>query len=570
MLDHNRIWLDPGVMGVGSRTPFETLAYTFHTVREDVRVRCVLDRNGEVVFEVFGDGLGKMKNQLGNRSLALNTKEYASSSKRARFAVIYGRGQRERGQPFDIALKHYARIGCQFDLPLFRYRERLEFASISVEDGAWNGQPCRVATVSNLGDVFLGCGTMLAFTSWSYWHHVSPAREVVYIDRDRNVPIHETLTGVRDRKVFEIDFADYVEVEPGQWAPRSIRVEAKGDFTCEYQFQLVAGKYWMLKEVVSWFKPEEKSRGVIEDVRINGGRELLDDALRQVGATRTLFDGVGEPDRKVDVAAVSFALGRPVRVGPYEIRVTMQDEQTVSISASTNDASAPGVVALCFMDEKDRPVFAPSITLAEQAGARRGMVAIRGSRVWRAVRLMAASSMNANVARLPVSVVPFRWGDSIAVNIPALSYSENASGQIKEPDGVRTRAFQVRGSQAADGIIKLTVDIVSVDGPHEFYLDLAVMLLGESGEVISTGQCAASLRVEYQPVEKSFEVDMGKIREGAQPRFVAIGVASGNVISAPMGSLWGYLGNLDPPFDVVSLLACARRGLSTSWPLVAG
>ena len=62
--------------------------------------------------------------------------------------------------------------------------------------------------------------------------------------------------------------------------PRLIRIESKDYFTCEYRFQLVGGKHWMLKEVVSWFKPEEKSRGVIEDVRIDGGREQLDDALR--------------------------------------------------------------------------------------------------------------------------------------------------------------------------------------------------------------------------------------------------------------------------------------------------
>ena len=34
---------------------------------------------------------------------------------------------------------------------------------------------------------------------------------------------------------------------------------------------------------------------MIEDVRIDGGRELLDDALRQVEAARTLFGGAEEP-----------------------------------------------------------------------------------------------------------------------------------------------------------------------------------------------------------------------------------------------------------------------------------
>ena len=189
---------------------------------------------------------------------------------------------------------------------------------------------------------------MLAFTSWSYMHDLSPIKEVITIDPERNVPVHETMTSHWQQKVFEIDFADYVEVEPGQWAPRSIRIEAKDTFTCEYQFQLVAGKHWMLKEVVSWFKPENKSRGVVEDVRINGDRELLDDALRQVSAARALFGGAGDIDHKVDVLAVPFVLGRAMRIGPYEVRVTMRDERTVSVSASTNDPSAAASFAAVF------------------------------------------------------------------------------------------------------------------------------------------------------------------------------------------------------------------------------
>ena len=68
------------------------------------------------------------------------------------------------------------------------------------------------------------------------------------------------------------------------------------------------------------------------------------------------------------------------------------------------------------------------------------------------------------------------------------------------------------------------------------------MLLGESGELIASGHCSTSLRVEYQPIEKSFEIDLGKIRAGAQPKFVAIGVALGDVVATPMGSHWLYGG----------------------------
>ena len=94
---------------------------------EDVRETAEVDRGGEVVVEVAHDGQGKMKDRLGDREIALNTREYASSRRGARFARIHGRPERERDQPFDLALKHYARIGCQLDLPLFRYRERARF-----------------------------------------------------------------------------------------------------------------------------------------------------------------------------------------------------------------------------------------------------------------------------------------------------------------------------------------------------------------------------------------------------------------------------------------------------------
>src|SRR5262249_6184281 len=154
--------------------------------------------------------------------------------------------------------------------------------------------------------------------------------------------------------------------------------------------QLVAGRHWMLKEVVSWFNPEEKSRGAIEDVRVDGDRARLDDALRQVQSARALFGGKGEPDLRIDVATVPFALGRATRLGPYEVRVAMQDDYTVALSASTADRNAPGTVPVGFLDEKGRLLFAPSVTLKDQAGARRGSVAIRGSVAWRQVRSIVA------------------------------------------------------------------------------------------------------------------------------------------------------------------------------------
>jgi beta-lactamase regulating signal transducer with metallopeptidase domain len=568
MLDHNRPWLDGGATGSGWRPQFRTLSYSFHTVREDVRESCVLSRDGEAAFEVSHDGQGKMKDQIGSRKIALNTQQHATSQRGARFACVYDRPLRERDQPLDLALKQYARIGCQFDLPLFRYRDQLGFAIVTIADGTWSGQPCRIATVSNLGaPAYLGCGTMLAFTSWSYVHHIAPSKEIIYIDQARNVPIHETLVSSRDNRTFEIDFGDYVQAEPGHWAPRSIRIEAKDYFTCEYQFQLVAGTHWMLDHVISWFKPEEKSRGVIEDVRVDKSQEKLDEALRQVETTRTHFRAARPADSRVDVRTVPFVLGRATQSGPYEIRVSMDDSRTVVVSASTNDAAAADAVPLCFLDAKNRLIFAAPITLADKDGVRRGSASFRASRAWRTVRSMSVPIVDASARRLPVSVVPFRWGESLAVNIPDANEGEIAGTGNKQPRNALTRAWQARVDRAGDGTAKLTLDLVSIDGPREFHLDIAAALLGESGVLVSCGHLSTSLRVVSEPVEQRFEIPLGKARGSSEPKYLAIGIAPGDVLSAPMGSRWGMLVRTDLPFDEAALLTaqdenCQRIGLA--------
>jgi hypothetical protein len=566
MLDHNRPWLDEGPTGSGWRPTFRALSYTFHTIREDVRERCVLDRDGDLAFEVSHDGRGKMKDRLGDRTIALKSPEFAASRRGTRFAWVHARSGRERDHPYDLLLKQYARIGCQLDLPLFRYRDQLDSAAVAVEDGTWAGRPCRVATISSLpGATYLGFGTMLAFTSWSYVHHVVPGKEVFYIDKGRNVPIHERFESARDKRTFEIDFGDYVEAEPGQWAPRSIRIESKDYFTCEYRFRLVAGTHWMLEEVLSWFKPEDKSRGVVEDVQVDGNREPLDDALRQVESTRVLFGGAGEPDRRVDVATVPFVLGRAIRSGPYELRVTLAENRTVVVSATTSDPAAPGVVPLGFLDDKQRPLFAASIALEPRDGARRGSVSLGGSSAWRSVRSMAVPVGEAASTRLPVAAVPVRWGESFSVNIPCTEEADSP-GDPRKPRDAQTRAWRVRLDRADGGTARLSLDLVSIDGPKEFVLDLAAVLLGESGELLACGHLSTSLRVVSQPVEQRFEVDLGRIGGASAPKYLAIGLARGDVISAPMGSRWGTYMRTVLPFDIPTLLAvpddnCRRIGL---------
>ena len=193
------------------------------------------------------------------------------------------------------------------------------------------------------------------------------------------------------------------------------------------------------------------------------------------GRRDTLFDGVGEPDRSCTLLPGSFALvARPCRT----LRNPRDDRKTSKRSASRPRPMmrpCPALLPRASWTKKTARSFAPSIMLAEQAGARRGMVAIRGWRVWRAVRLMAASSiLQRNAARSSAREcrpVP-SWGDSTAVNIPALSYSENATVKSRNRTGCGRGPFKSEVVRPPDGIIKLTVDIVSVDGPHEFILIL--------------------------------------------------------------------------------------------------
>lgn len=67
-------------------------------------------------------------------------------------------------------------------------------------------------------------GTMLAFSSWSYVHHIYPVSTTLYVDEVRHVPLHESIRGGRDHD-FEIDYLDWREAEPGQSVQMSIRID---------------------------------------------------------------------------------------------------------------------------------------------------------------------------------------------------------------------------------------------------------------------------------------------------------------------------------------------------------
>ena len=360
-----------------------------------------------------------------------------------------------------------------------------------------------------------------------------------------------------------------MEVEPGQWAPRSIRIESKDDFTCEYRFQLVAGKHWMLKEVVSWFKPEEKSRGVIEDVRIDGDREPLDDALRQVQAARALFGGAGEPDRRVNVATVPFVLGRATRLGPYEVRVAMQDRpdgRRLRVDGRSDGARhGPRLLPGREGPAPLRPVRHARRSRPGAAGLGRDP---RLASPGRPVRSIVVPPGDAAAARRPIAVVPLRWGEPIAVNIP--DARQGSMPELRQEGTAERPHAGLPGSRrngTADGTAKLTLDVVSIDGMHEFYLDLAAALLGEVGRGDRVRAVSRpTLTVESRPVEKRFEIAWARSARAPSRRSSRSASPPAMSSSAPMGSLWGtfmrHRGRLRrrrPP-------GLARRGLAADRP----
>ena len=180
--------------------------------------------------------------------------------------------------------------------------------------------------------------------------------------------------------------------------------------------------------------------------------------------------------------------------------------------------------------------------------------------------MIVPASDPARVGR-PLGVVPLRRGEPVAVNIADAPQDGRSSYRQKVPEKNLTRAYQVRADRNGDGTAKLTVDILSIDGPHEFLLDLAGAILGRAGELLASGGVSAILRVESRPVEQRFEIPLGQLRAGEAPEFVAIGITPGNVTSAPMGSLWATILNSNTAFDVATLLAAPeeesrRTGLS--------
>jgi|GEM_PF-1316923 len=299
VLEHNKTWVQPQLKD------FESIQYTFRTVPEDVNESCFVGRDGVAVVEVTRDEREEAQRRFGARWIAVPSGDGYRSTHGQQYATPWAPARR--------SLRRCVTIGVRLALPLLSYLDKLE--DVTARDRGridWQGRSCHVVDVSGPRE-FHGAGTMLNFAPSSYIRNIRAKRDhTIYIDTERHVPLHERL--ISGSRAFEIDYKDYAEMTPGQWAPMRIEVSARDYFTCHYNFQLVGDRHWMLKDVISWFDAEAESRGEILDVRINEPSTLREQALAQVKATRQLLAAPSQTGSSIEVVSYPFRVGKWIPV----------------------------------------------------------------------------------------------------------------------------------------------------------------------------------------------------------------------------------------------------------------
>lgn len=556
MLYKNVDWLAP-------EASFDLLQYTFHTEREDVRESCVLLRDGLTVFEVTQDGKGKMADRLGERLIVLPNGCTAKAQRGEPWALVHDDNDDRRPPNRAEQLRRYALIGCQFDLPLFELDRVLGDAHVKVTDGQWDGMPCQVATISIPGrPPYLGCGTMLGFTSWSYVHHQYPAYETIYIDKARQVPLHETFVSSDGDRRFDIDYLDYTPLESDvsdALVPLRIELMCADHFICKYQFQLIDGQHWLLDNVVSWFSPDDKSRGVVEDVRVDEPSQLAEDAQQQLDAYRELFEEETPTSDTIAVDALPFQLGHPVQIRAAELVFTFDGRENLILRCTADDDawSVGNAVNVLLLDKNDRIIRATQGKFVGEGG-----------------RLTAQVS----------------FGRSLALRDSA-RFMTSGLGDLSQIDGVQKRHLRVcnpspaehpipmRGISDASGKTRLVdvalerndnkhltavVHFASCDTLKEFVFDASVAVFDKSGRLLSTSSKSGNVKVESDVQDETWEITLSASLNPDDIGSLAVGLSRGQTVSMPIGSFWGNLVDRGVPFDVETLLAADDPGC---WPV---
>jgi hypothetical protein len=564
MLARNAAWLAPS-------PSFDSLQYTHHTERQDVTETCAVLRDGFTAVEVTRDGQGQMAEHLGDRKIVLADGRFAAAGRDdARAAVREVTPERNKPN-YALQLQRYALIGCQFDLPLFELGRVLDDAMIELADGEWNGVPCHVATITIPGrSGFLGCGVMMGFSSWSYVHHLYPEYEVVYIDKARLVPVHETLVTSGGERRFEIDFGDYAEAAgaDGQLAPQTVEIAAADYFTCRYEFQLVDGRHWLLKTAESWFDPAEKARGIVADVQIDEPSELAEEAKQQVAAYGDVFepptDAADAPAATRAVHTLPFRLGQPVAIGPARVVFTLAANEHLMLectASSDADGRAAGeAVRVVLLDDADRVLHAIAAEFVADGAKLKATTSLGWS--W-----SLGSAARVVIEGLgDVASLPGAEERQLRIVRPNDAAAPGAVQGIADASD-KTQLVDVAVNRRGDGSSAVVVRFASQDEWNEFELTASIAAFDDAGKLLAAVSKVDRLRVEQEIVEDAWEIDLPSGVQADQIAEVAVGLSRGHTLSAPMGSMWGQFLELPGPFSLEQRLAAADPA---GWPAALG
>lgn len=545
VLDRNAAWLAP-------RPSFDSLQYTFHTERQDVTETCVVLRDGFAAIEVTRDGQGQMAKQFGDRKIVLADGRYATAGRGDARAAVRKATPEGNKPNFALQMRRYALTGCQFDLPLFEWGRVLDDAMVELVDGEWNGVPCHVATITIPGRAgYLGCGVMMGFTSWSYVHHLYPEYEVVYIDKERLVPVHETLVARGGERRFEIDFDEYATVDGanGQLVPLKIDIVAADYFTCKYEFQLVDGRHWLLKSAESWFDPALKARSIVGDVRVDALSELTEAAAQQVAAYRDVFESPGNTADAAmatrTVQTLPFRLGWPVTIGAAEVVFTLNSAEQLLLrcTADAGEVDAGQPVTVLLLDNENRLVQAGHAELAANDGKLAAEIPFGHSYALNDVARFVVAGLGDVSGLAGAEVRPFRVvAPTDGAEPTRVRGIADASGKTQLID------VAVRPSDAGQPVV--AVHFASSDGPREFQLDASVAAFDPSGRLVAASSKPGILRVEGDFVEDTWELTLPASLNADDIGAVAVGLARGHTTSMPFSVNWMMFVDLPSPFSL--------------------
>ncbi|MBX7164869.1 MAG: hypothetical protein K1X74_00850 [Pirellulales bacterium] len=544
MLEKNAAWLAPAAA-------FDTLEYEFHVERDDVTETCVFRRDGLVVFEASPSG---------ERRIVLPDGRTGQAHRNDPRAFVHAALADSRNPEADTRLRRNALMGCRFDLPLFELGRMLDDCRVEIADGQWNGTPCHVATISSHPrSARLGCGVMLGFSSRCYLHDLRPAYEVLYIDKQRLVPLHETLVCDRDDRRFEIDFAGYTPVagEAGSLVPLGIDVESKDYFACHYDFQLVAGRQWLLKTVAASFSSGEQVRGTVNVARIDGKSTLADDVERQVQAYREVFEADARGDNTVTqtVNTLTFRLGRQMTIGPASAAFTLDAQRNLILrcKAERKGVTAGQTVRVLLLDADDRLLQAAQGVFADENDQFTAVASFGRSRALSAVARFVIDGLG-DTSQLPDAELR-----RLAACRPVVGAGAVPLRAVADASG-ETRLVDVALQTERDGGLVAAVHFASRDRMNEFVFETSVAVFDPAGRLLSAGAKSDKVKVVDYLVDATWGVALPRPFGDDRVSTVAIGLSRGDTTSAPVGTLWGMLDDRGLVFPLETLLAADDPG----------